>query len=685
MSQLFAYTEEPHEFSNTEVTSLINAIDNAKILDPACGSGAFPMGVLHKMVHILHKLDPDNEKWKQKQIDKVLEVPDITVRDQLIEDIEDSFQTSELDYGRKLYLIENCIYGIDIQPIAVQIAKLRFFISLIVDQGIDTERKNLGIRPLPNLETKFVAANTLISIETPDQMMLRNPEIDIKEKDLKQVREKYFSARTSKTKEKYRLEDARLRAELAELFKNDGFSAETTHKLAHWDPYDQNASADFFDSEWMFAIKEGFDVVIANPPYVRQEKIKHIKPALKKEYGDFFCGTADIYTYFYKRGIDLLKENGHLCFIAPNKFMRAGYGKNLRNLLTTEVELMVIVDFCELPVFEAGTDPAILLVEHCKSDNSSFKTAIIKEPEEIENVDNVVTQRGFILNSYQLSDEGWALERPEELSLMEKLHNSGVPLVEYVKGRFYRGILTGFNEAFLINTEIKEFLIKEDRVNQKIIKPWLDGHDIKKWEKASTDRHVIFTRRGINIGKYPSIKRYLEKYRKDLEPKKSAQQRRGRKPGTYKWYEVQDNIAYYKEFDHYKLVFNETSKELHAYIDYDKTYINKTGFIIVSDNNEYLLGVLNSKLMDYFYRLNFPAWGDPWKGGRVQFRKDRMVSVPVVSATDKQKAPVTDRVKKILKNPGSPDVPRLEKEIDHLVYKLYKLTPEEIAIVESRR
>ena len=325
------------------------------------------------MVHILHKLDPDNEKWKQRQIDKVEElirsaekIDDSTAREQIVKDlevnkqsIEEAFEHNELDYGRKLFLIENCIYGIDIQPIAVQIAKLRFFISLIVDQGIDTDRKNLGIRPLPNLETKFVAANTLIGIEKPEQLLLRNPEIDIKEKELKQVREKHFSARTPKTKNKYRLEDARLRTELAKLFRDDGFSAETTHKLAHWDTYDQNASADFFDPEWMFGIKDGFDVVIGNPPYVRQEAIKEIQPQLKKEFGAFYCGTADIYTYFYKLGIDILRDKAHLCFIAPNKFMRAGYGKNTRNLLATEVTPKVVIDFCDLPIFDATTYPEI--------------------------------------------------------------------------------------------------------------------------------------------------------------------------------------------------------------------------------------------------------------------------------------------------------------------------------------
>ncbi|HLA00287.1 MAG TPA: hypothetical protein VJZ24_01460, partial [Thermodesulfovibrionales bacterium] len=307
LRHLLSYTDKPHHFIHKEVDTLIEAIDNAKILDPACGSGAFPMGILHKLVYILGKLDPNNEKWKQKQISKVMEVPDTTVRERLIEDIEQSFQNNELDYGRKLYLIENCIFGVDIQPIAVQIAKLRFFISLIVDQKISYTSPpiaggavgggNLGIRPLPNLETKFVAANTLIGIEKPQQLLLRNPEIDRKEEELKKVRERHFTARTPKTKEKYRKEDERLRSEIAELLKQDGFTRETTEKLAHWNPYDQNASAAFFDAEWMFGMKDGFDMVIANPPYVRHESIKALKPKLSKEFGNFFCGTADIYTY----------------------------------------------------------------------------------------------------------------------------------------------------------------------------------------------------------------------------------------------------------------------------------------------------------------------------------------------------------------------------------------------------
>ncbi|NLB60239.1 MAG: hypothetical protein GX806_04100, partial [Lentisphaerae bacterium] len=217
---LLAHNDEPHGFNEQTIGELIEAIDSLKALDPAVGSGAFPMGLLHKLVHILGKLDPGNERWKTKQIAKL---DDVAMR----EDAKRLFRENYDDYGRKLYLIENCIYGVDIQPIAVQIAKMRFFISLIVDQKVNPKASNRGVRALPNLETKFVAANTLIGIERPTQMLLRDPDIDKKEAELRKVREKHFTTRTLRSKAKCREDDKRLRAEIAELLKSDGWDNTT--------------------------------------------------------------------------------------------------------------------------------------------------------------------------------------------------------------------------------------------------------------------------------------------------------------------------------------------------------------------------------------------------------------------------------------------------------------------------
>ncbi|HEY9175900.1 MAG TPA: hypothetical protein VI136_26770, partial [Verrucomicrobiae bacterium] len=211
LRHLFAYHAEPHQFTPAEVEALIAAIDSLKSLDPAVGSGAFPMGILHKLVFILGKLDPDNTHWRERQRQRAIaetaeafKIGNKQERQHRLEDISEVFEQNASDYGRKLYLIENCIYGVDLQPIAVQIAKMRFFISLVADQKVDDAQPNRGVRPLPNLETKFVAANTLVGIERPGQQFLRNRAIDAKEAELRRVRERHFTARTPASKARCR-------------------------------------------------------------------------------------------------------------------------------------------------------------------------------------------------------------------------------------------------------------------------------------------------------------------------------------------------------------------------------------------------------------------------------------------------------------------------------------------------
>jgi len=291
---LFAYTEKDHAFTGREVKTLIHAIDECKILDPACGSGAFPMGALQKLIHVLDKLDPRDELWKQRQLAKVEKIrqaaqdlDDPAHRDQAIanaesqkQDIEEAFAKNELGYGRKLYLIENCLYGIDNQSIATQVSKLRFFISLIVDQKVDKKRPNFGIRPLPNLETKFVTADTLIQLEKPkiqgqitQQIPLgETPKVAKLQRDLKNVRHALFSTKTPETKSQYRQRDAELRTEIAANLKQNDWPELTADQLASWDPYNQNAKAAYFDPEWMFGI-QGFDILIGNPPLHPNPKI----------------------------------------------------------------------------------------------------------------------------------------------------------------------------------------------------------------------------------------------------------------------------------------------------------------------------------------------------------------------------------------------------------------------------
>ena len=358
LRQLTAYKDEPHQFNDDETEQLIKAIDTLKILDPACGSGAFPMGILHKLVFILGKLDPGNDQWRQRQITRVEdlikmaeEIDDSTIRRNTIRDlkreidnINEAFERNELDYGRKLYLIENCIYGVDIQPIAVQIAKLRFFVSLVVDQRNDDSQENRGVRPLPNLETKFVAANTLLGIT--GQLSLRTPEIDQKEIELNEVRRKYFTARTPKTKDKYRKFDKQIRDEISQLLKQNGLPNETTEKITNWNPYNQNATAKFFDPEWMFGTKGRFNVVIGNPPY-RQVR-KGIHSSIQFPYSEGRDkGKQNLYKLFVEQSYNLCKEQGLATLIVQSSLMCDLSSAATRQLLLEHTKLKHIIEFPE--------------------------------------------------------------------------------------------------------------------------------------------------------------------------------------------------------------------------------------------------------------------------------------------------------------------------------------------------
>lgn len=356
LRKLVDYEEEAHLlFDERETTRLIDAIDNVKILDPACGSGAFPMGMLHKLVFILSRLDPRNEKWKATQIARASEFPDPEAREKLIADIDRAFNENELDYGRKLYLIENCIYGVDIQPIAVQIAKLRFFIALVVDQRIDNTKKNRGVRPLPNLETNFVSANTLLGIERPAQVAFEHPDIQRIEKELKRVRERYFYARRLAAKRKYREEEERLRRELSEVLISDGWNTAVARKLAQWDPYNQNASADFFDPEWMFGNRSGFDITIGNPPYVRAdagERHLGMRRAIEAsaQY-ETLWEKWDLFIPFIEKGFKLLKPGGTTTMIVSDAYCHSKYAQKSQTWFLRNSRILRLDFFGKVKIF----------------------------------------------------------------------------------------------------------------------------------------------------------------------------------------------------------------------------------------------------------------------------------------------------------------------------------------------
>jgi len=418
---------------------IITALSTCTILDPACGSGAFPMGILQKMVHILQKLDPDNKVWKEVQLGKAeqdskaaFEIEDKQAREARLLEINEAFDQSinDPDYARKLFLIENCIYGVDIQPIATQISKLRFFISLVVEQKVNPEKDNFGIRPLPNLETKFVAANTLIGIEKPNaQLSLYDTkEVKALELKLKKVRSKLFSAKSKDTKLKYREEDKVLRNQIASELEKSGWKSDTAQKLAGWDPYDQNASSPFFDPEWMFDIKDGFDVVIGNPPYVDLKSLPN--EVVRQIFKNFKTAQnrVNLYSTFIEKGIALLNTHGVLTYINPNSMLVNDSYEKLRELLLPGVEKIV-----KLPdsVFENATVETIILISRIVSKNHLVEGSYFSN-DSLINFESIQFEN-FSRNVWAKSDgKKFNIFGNNELDvILEHIESIGEPLLKY--------------------------------------------------------------------------------------------------------------------------------------------------------------------------------------------------------------------------------------------------------------
>ena len=371
-----AFEDANELFEEAEAASIVKAIAEIKVLDPAVGSGAFPMGVLHKLTLVLQRIDPSNERWEALQKERAtqraaeaFDTPNQQERDDELTEISDTFERYRgSDFGRKLYLIQNSIFGVDIQPVACQIAKLRFFISLAIEQKTDETVDNFGIKPLPNLETRFVAANTLLSLDKSVQLSLGQTDaVNRLEQELNENRERHFHATTRQQKFDCREKDAELREELAAELEEAGFSPDTAGKIARWNPYDQNAVADWFDAEYMFGFDDGFDVVIGNPPYIQLQKNGGELGKLYKDTGyETFARTGDIYQLFYERGCRLLRASqGLLAYITSNSWLKAEYGKALRRYLSERHTPLRLLEMGK-DVFEnAIVDTNILIVRHC--------------------------------------------------------------------------------------------------------------------------------------------------------------------------------------------------------------------------------------------------------------------------------------------------------------------------------
>ena len=644
-----------------EYKAIADKLKAIKILDPACGSGAFPMGLLNRMIDILGHISPE-----------------------------------ENTYDLKLSIIENCIYGSDIQSIAAQITKLRFFISLICNCEKDASKPNFGIPTLPNLETKFVAANSLIAKKRQTcHSLFENPEIEPTKQALTEIRHEHFAAKTANRKSTLRQKDKELREKLARLLAEDNdFAPADAKQLADWNPYDQNAVADFFDPEWMFGVSDGFDIVIGNPPYIQ---LQNDGGKLAKLYADCnyktFARTGDIYCLFYERGYQLLKPNGHLCYITSNKWMRAGYGEKTRDFFARNTNPMLLIDFAGVKIFESATvDTNILLFAKAANEHKTWCAVANKQNKDsVKNLSVFVQQTGTECD-FSGSDS-WVILSPIEQSIKRKIEAVGTPLKDW-DINIYRGVLTGYNEAFIISTEKREEILancqteNERKRTAELIRPILRGRDIKRYGYNWANLWLIYipwhfpyqfdeTIKGASVKaekafkeQYPAVYNHMLQYKEPLSKRNKAE------TGIrYEWYAMQRwGAKYWEDFNKPKMLWKRVGSILRfCYNDNETLGLDSTCFA-TGKSIEFICCVLNSPMGHYLLK-DAPKTGTG----------DLLVSVQAIEPIRLPQvgSETNSEFKKLLERLIKMDTPSNEKEISCKVFKLYDLSLDEQSYIET--
>ena len=653
---LFSYDFTFDKAKSNEYLKIADKLKAVKILDPACGSGAFPMGLLNRMIDILERISPN-------------------------EDI----------YELKLSVIENCLYGSDIQSIAAQITKLRFFISLICNCEKDASKPNFGIPTLPNLETNFVSANSLIAKKKEDRQLnlFKSEEIESIKKELHQIRHLHFSAKSTSTKHRLREKDLALREELIELLSDENnFASDDAKQLAEWNPYDQNAVSPFFDPEWMFGVADGFDIVIGNPPYIQLQNNGGELAKLYEGCGySTFARTGDIYCLFYERGWQLLKKGGHLCYITSNKWMRAGYGEKTRDFFANKTNPLLLIDFAGVKIFESATvDTNILLFSRANNQHKTTCAITNKQNKDsVKNLSDFVRQQDIICD-FSTSDS-WVVLSPIEQSIKKKIEAVGTPLKDWDIQINY-GIKTGCNEAFIISTEKRKEILDncqtedERKRTAELIRPILRGRDIKRYGYEWAELWLIatFPSRHYNIDEYPAIKQYLLSFgieRLEQTGKThivNGEKVKARKRTSNKWFETQDSISYWEDFSKPKIIWKIIGSRLAFAIDNNGIMLNNACYLLTGNHLAHILGFLNSSPLIWYSEItnmNKTGVGDAQVGAQ------NIILFPIPSTINEE---VVEIVEQLLSTPANSNLKRILSE---RVYAIYGLDIEEISYLES--
>lgn len=721
--------------------SAANALVNSlRVCDPAVGSGHFLVSALNELLAIKSELGILCSREGQPLPVRVEVANDeLNVQwartDELFAyrpGVQESERVQQALFHEKQALIEGCLFGVDINPNSVKICRLRLWIELLKNAYYKAGPSPASPPPpasletLPNIDINIKQGNSLVSRFALDEDLrpvLKQNKWNIN--DYRIAVASYHSARDKDSKRQLLAQIDRIKADfqthiygndprikrLAKLrgqkfvLENQAEIGNLFEKLKEADIADDLGKVDtqiakletevegirsaavYRDAfEWRFEFPEvldedgafvGFDVVVGNPPYIRQEEFSELKPYLKDKFATY-SGTADLLVYFIERAYQVLAPEGHFSFIISNKFMRAGFGKALREWLAQR-RILEIVDFGDLPVFdEATTYPCILSWQ--KAEPAEYFQAANVPELRIAGFQAYLPEIRFRSLQGALSPSGWSLADAATQQLLDKLKSSGVPLGEYVDGKIYYGIKTGYNAAFVIDEATKERLIAEDPRSAEVIKPFLAGRDVKRYQVPRAERYLLFTRRGIDISQYPAIEAHLSQYKTQLEPRPSDWKGNnkdwpGRKAGSYKWYEIQDSVDYYEEFEKEKIMLPDIAAKAQCAFDKSGAYCVNTAYVIPTAEY-WLLGILNSSLIHFFY-ANLTS---SIRGGYLRFIRQYLEQIPIVADDADVKAAIEVRVAAILADPSA-DTSVLEGEIDELVYGLYGLDLGEIGLV----
>ncbi len=624
-----------HPLNNDEKQEIINAIESLKILDPACGSGAYPIGALQKIVYILQQIDPDCKMWLEQ---KLKNIPELYKKK-----IIDEVKSNPFDYTRKLDVIKNSIFGVDIQPIAVDVSRLRCFLTLVVESEVNDTKPNRGIEPLPNLDFKFVCANTLIGLPKSQSSNLFEDHSGIIE--LSKIMSEYFSC-NSQRKNEIKLKFTNLQKGILEktvsaFGKNTG---ELTLKLTTWNPFSNNSNS-WFDPEWMFGLGEKFDVVIGNPPYVDSETMVKDNPDLRNLYTSLYKtakGNWDLFIIFIEQGINFLSHYGNLSFIVPNKLIAAKYSESIRLHMQTK-NIKYIRDYSDVRVFkEASVYPIVFQISNSLNSDSSIILTKMKDIEEYELINQIP-------HALFYTDVFWDryFIKPEALKVIIKISQN--PKLEKIND-LVLGAAT-VNEAY----QLKE-IITEAEIEKQEYKKLINSGTIDPYTSLWGDKKTQYIKSSY---KAPVVENdELNK----LLPRRF----------------IQANSE--------KLIVAGMSKRLEVLYDSGEYIAGKSTTIILNNekiNMLYLLAVLNSKLISYWYKVYFSSLS--LAGGYLRISNNEIKKIPIVVADKNTQEVMIKIVNQIhdYKKGSNKNTDDLESKIDELVMDLYGLSEEEKEIIRN--